>query len=120
MLQLPEYEEALDWHYCERLQEASQQLSDITRLLNTVIMITKRAEMQLLIMIADYGDYINEKGSKDNKLIKLLSLEQGKPKTEELFITYKEGKSATSQLKNKKDAIFEHLMALKKIEGIRP
>ncbi len=119
-MNLPNYTDALDWHHCENVREASEQLSKITRLLNTVIMITKRAEMELLLRIAEYGEEINDKGSKDNKLIKLLTLDRGNPETKERYITFKEGKSAISQLRNKRDAIHEHLMALKKIEGYRP
>jgi len=119
-MKIPEYESALDWSHCENVRESSEQLSKITRLLNTVIMITKKSEMELLLKIAEKGDEINDKGSKDNKLIKLLSLDVSNPETKEQYITLKSGKTAISVIKNKRDSILEGLLALKKIEGYRP
>jgi uncharacterized protein YecA (UPF0149 family) len=108
------YQEMLDWGHCEEIKEAIKKFSEITRVMNQLTMVTKEAEMELLLKIADWGEMIPDKLSRDNKLVKLIDLE---PAAKDLFIIYKRGKSGLSQVRSKREAILEDLMALKKIES---
>lgn len=116
---IPEYQECLDWDHCKDIVEAQKRLSQITNLLNKLIMISAQSEKDIILQIAEFGSEIPEKLSTTNKIIKLAILNENSPEIKQLISVYYDSDSARKQLALKREAIIEDLMALKRIEDIR-
>ena len=111
-----EYEKSIDFRHCESMDEARRKLSELTNLLNRVIVIRQGAKKDIL---EECGTWKGEKLFKlswDNKCVRLAELSG----TSELVNLWQEADMAYRQIKNKQDQVIEDLLSLKKMIDVTP
>jgi len=111
-----EYEHALDFEHLESMDEARRKLSELTSLLNHIIIARQNAKKDILSECAAFAGEKFHKMSWENKLVRLSELLS----SSELANEWQEADTAYRQVKNKQDQVFEDLMALKKMADITP
>ncbi len=110
------YSEAIDFGHCDTMNEARAKLSELTNLLNQVIIIRQGAKKDILEECGTWKGENLHKLSWDNKMVRLSELSG----SSELTNLWQEADMAYKQIKNKQDQVFEDLMAIKKIMDVTP
>lgn len=106
-----DYEKAIDFGHCEMLSEAASKLSELTNILNRILMIRQRAKKDILIACAKSVEQNMHKLSWDNKLVRLM---EESSDNERLVMFWQEADTAYRMVKNKQSQVVEDIMALKK------
>ena len=109
-----EYSKALDFGHLDDINAARDKLSELTTLLNKVIVIRQKCKIDIIICCASYPEAKLHKLSWDNKLVSLSS------KHRELVELWQEADTAYRQIKNKQDQVMEDLLSLKKMIDVTP
>jgi len=111
-----DYEFALDWEHCKDMNEARARLSQITNILNKIIMVRHRTKKEILAKCASFVGENTHKLSWDNKLVRLSEL-TGSSQQADLW---EDADMAYKSVKNKQEQLEEDLKALKIIANITP
>ena len=111
-----DYQNAIDFGHCETMDMARVKLSELTNILNKVIIIRQSTKKDILEVCSKYAGENLHKLSWDNKLIRLAELSG----SSELVNLWQEADIAYRQIKNKQEQVFEDIMALKKIMDVTP
>lgn len=111
-----DYENAIDFGHCETMDIARAKLSELTNLLNKIIIQRQRTKKDILEACAKYSGEDLHKLSWDNKLVRLAELSG----SSELVNLWQDADMAYRQVKNKQEQVLEDLMALKKIIEVTP
>lgn len=109
------YEEAIDFEHCLNIREAQQKLSQLTNLLNKIIMVRQSAKKDILLICSGIPE--SHKLSWDNKLVRI---SEDNAENCEIVEDYCDADTAYRQVKMKHSQVMEDLMALKKIQDIEP
>ena len=110
------YKEALDFEHCENIHDAREKLSQLTNLLNRVIVIRQQAKKDILEQCSAWRGERMHKLSWDNKLVRLAELSN----STDLINLWQEADMAYRAIRNKQSQVIEDLMALKKVADITP
>lgn len=105
-----DYQKALDFEHIENINEARNKLSQLTTLLNRVLIIRQNSKKEILESCSKYKGERLEKLSWDNKLLKLAELSG----SSELVNLWQEADSAYRQIRHKHSQVMEDLLVLKK------
>lgn len=111
-----DYQDAIDFGHCESMDEARAKLSELTNLLNRVIVIRHGAKKNILEECSTWKGEKLHKLSWDNKMVRLSELTG----EFDLMNLWQEADMAYKQIKNKQDQVFEDIMSIKKIMDITP
>jgi len=111
-----DYTNAIDFGHCETIKDAQEKLSQLTNLLNKVIIVRQKTKKDILEKCANFGSENLHKLSWDNKLVKISSLLG----SSQLSNLWQEADMAYKQIKNKQDQVFEDLLSCKKVIEITP
>jgi len=111
-----DYQFALDWEHCEDIHQARSRLSQLTNILNHIIIIRQRAKKELLAECSNWSGANLHKLSWDNKLVRLSELTGSTEKAD----LWQDADMAYKSVKNKQDQLVEDLYALKKIIDVTP
>lgn len=111
-----DYEHAIDFGHCETMAIARVKLSELTNILNKIIIVRQGTKKDILEACAKYQGENLHKLSWDNKLIRLTGLSG----SSDLVNLWQEADMAYRQVKNKQAQVFEDIMALKKIMDVTP
>lgn len=111
-----DYEHAIDFGHCETMNIARAKLSELTNLLNKVIIVRQTTKKDILEACSKYAGEDLHKLSWDNKLVRLAELSG----SSELVNLWQEADMAYRQVKNKQAQVFEDLLSLKKMIDITP
>jgi len=110
------YEDAIDFGHCETMKEASEKLSELTNLLNRVLIVRQKTKKDILEECGKWGSENLHKLSWDNKLVKISSLLG----SSQLVNIWQEADMAYKQIKNKQDQVYEDIMSIKKVIDVTP
>jgi len=111
-----DYASALDFGHCDSMREAQAKLSELTNLLNRVVIIRQGAKKDIL---EECGTWKGEKMYKlswENKMLRLAELSG----SSELVNLWQDADMAYRQIKAKQDQVFEDINVLKKMIEITP
>ena len=111
-----EYKNAIDFGHCENMEDARAKLSELTNLLNKVIVIRQESKKDILEECSTWKGENLHKLSWENKMVRLSEL-SGEA---DLMNLWQEADMAYRQIKNKQDQVFEDIMAIKKIMDVTP
>ena len=111
-----DYQFALDWEHCKDMNEARARLSQITNILNKIIMVRHRTKKEILGACAGFKGEALFKLSWDNKLVRLSELTG----SSQLADLWQDADMAYKSVKNKQDQLVEDLYALKKMIDFTP
>jgi ABC-type uncharacterized transport system ATPase subunit len=111
-----DYQQAIDFEHCESLFDAQHRLSEITNILNKIIMIRQGVKKDILSECSKQKGEQMHKLSWENKMVRLSELTG----STELSDLWQESDSAYRQLKNKQDQVVEDINSLKKIIEVTP
>ncbi len=111
-----QYEKAINFGHCESMNEAREKLSELTNLLNKVIVIRQGAKKDILEECGTWKGEKMHKLSWENKMVRLSELSL----SNDLMNLWQEADMAYRQIKNKQDQVIEDLLALKKIMEVTP
>ena len=111
-----DYEQALDFAHCESLDFAGKKLSELTNLLNKVLMIRQKAKQEILGACAGYKGEKFHKFSFENKMVRLAELSE----SVELINLWQEADTAYPRILNKQEQVYEDINRLKKMCDITP
>lgn len=111
-----DYEGALDFEHCEDLTFAGKKLSELTNLINRVLMIRQRAKKDILEECATWTGEKMHKLSWENKLVRLSELSG----SSEMANLWQEADTAYRKLLNKQQQVYEDINRLKKMIDVTP
>jgi len=111
-----DYEQAIDFEHCQDLEEASRRLSQLTNILNQLILIRQGAKQEIFRACAKFPDKQFHKLSWDNKLVLLSAITEDT----KLSDLWQDADTAYKQVKNKQDQVLEDINALKKMVDVTP
>lgn len=111
-----EYENAIDFEHCNNLNQARQKLSQLTNILNKIIIIKNNTKKELLEFSSKIPNA--SKLSMDNKIVELMSSNDDTVK--EVIDLYYESENAYQTVRVKQNQVVEDLLALKKTIEITP
>ena len=110
------YQDAIDFGHCETINQAREKLSELTNLLNKVIIIRQGAKKDILEECSTWKGEKLFKLSWDNKCVRLAELSD----SSDLVNLWQEADTAYRQIKNKQDQVIEDLLSLKKMIDVTP
>lgn len=111
-----DYRDAIDFGHCETMQEARENLSTLTNLLNEAIRIRQETKKEILEECSVWKGEKMHKLSWENKLVRLAELTDSTENTG----LWQEADMAYRLIKNKQNQVFEDIMAIKKIMDVTP
>lgn len=111
-----DYHDAIDFGHCEDIRLASKCLSDLTNILNQIIVVRQDTKKKILAACASFKGEDLHKLSWENKMIRLSELSG----SSELMELWQDADAAYRQVKNKQEQVLEDLMALKKQIEVTP
>lgn len=111
-----DYQDAIDFGHCQTMDVAMAKLSELTNILNKIIIIRQRTKKDILGACSKYHGENIHKLSWDNKLVRLADLSG----SDELVNLWQEADMAYRQVKNKHEQVLEDMMALKKMMDVTP
>ncbi len=111
-----DYQDAIDFGHCETMDMARAKLSELTNILNRIIIVRQSTKKDILEACSKYSGENIHKLSWDNKLVRLAELSG----SSELINLWQEADMAYRQVKNKQTQVFEDIMAIKKIMDVTP
>ena len=110
------YQDAINFGHCETINQAREKLSELTNLLNKVIIIRQGAKKDILEECSTWKGEKLFKLSWDNKCVRLAELSD----SSDLVNLWQEADTAYRQIKNKQDQVIEDLLSLKKMIDVTP
>ena len=112
-----DYQDAIDFEHIDNINEAGMRFSKLTNLLNQVLRIRQQCKKEILECCAMFPDEHFEKMSWDNKLLRLMAIDN---KNCELVGDWQKADVAYRQTKIKQEQLLEDILLLKKQIEIIP
>ena len=109
-----DYEFCLDWEHCQSMRQASERMSQITNIMNKILIVRQRTKKEILGACAHHSG--TEKLSWDNKLVRLSALTA----STELADLWQDADMAYKSVRNKQEQIMEDINLLKKMVDVTP
>ena len=111
-----DYEFCLDWEHCQSMRQASERMSQITNIMNKILIVRQRTKKQILSECAGWGGSDLHKLSWDNKLVRLSELSG----STELADLWQDADMTYKSVRNKQEQIMEDINLLKKMVDVTP